>query len=238
MDRRLGELLPHQLANPTRATPRADCSFPSQGVPGISGSFPPLSPAPGHIPTRYSPVRRSPCGALDLHVLGLPPAFVLSQDQTLRLIAGPRHHPKTVAQSLIRALQRTARLLSKLQSQVPLPPAVSRQQKRTRPKHMSSSAVPRITRHRSLFQSSGTQPSRRRPPRRPRIPSSHDHLSKNSSARSTVAAEAVLRARLISGALRAVKPKNARAGSKISAPLAGLPGLFPLTGEALDPHGK
>jgi hypothetical protein len=179
MDRRLGELLPHQLANPTRATPRADCSFPSQGVPGISGSFPPLSPAPGHIPTRYSPVRRSPCGALDLHVLGLPPAFVLSQDQTLRLIAGPRHHPKTVAQSLIRALQRTACLLSKLQSQVPLPPAVSRQQKRTRPKHMSSSAVPRITRHRSLFQSSGTQPSRRRPPRRPRIPSSHDHLSKS-----------------------------------------------------------
>ena len=93
MDRRLGELLPHQLANPTRATPRADCSFPSQGVPGISGSFPPLSPAPGHIPTRYSPVRRSPCGALDLHVLGLPPAFVLSQDQTLRLIAEPDIHP-------------------------------------------------------------------------------------------------------------------------------------------------
>ena len=89
MDRRLGALLPHQLANPTRATPRADCSFPSQGVPGISGSFPPLSPAPGHIPTRYSPVRRSPCGALDLHVLGLPPAFVLSQDQTLRLTSGP-----------------------------------------------------------------------------------------------------------------------------------------------------
>src|SRR5690606_34856215 len=27
---------------------------------------------------------RSPCGALDLHVLSLPPAFVLSQDQTLK----------------------------------------------------------------------------------------------------------------------------------------------------------
>jgi hypothetical protein len=36
------------------------------------------------IPTRYSPVRHSPCGAFDLHVLGLPPAFVLSQDQTLK----------------------------------------------------------------------------------------------------------------------------------------------------------
>lgn len=31
----------------------------------------------------YSPVCRSPEGALDLHVLSLPPAFVLSQDQTL-----------------------------------------------------------------------------------------------------------------------------------------------------------
>ncbi len=35
-----------------------------------------------------SPVRRSPPGCpalpLDLHVLGLPPAFTLSQDQTLQ----------------------------------------------------------------------------------------------------------------------------------------------------------
>ena len=42
----------------------------------------------GRLPTCYSPVRRSstPEGAfpLDLHVLGTPPAFVLSQDQTLR----------------------------------------------------------------------------------------------------------------------------------------------------------
>jgi hypothetical protein len=38
----------------------------------------------------YSPVRRSPPGSklpvlpLDLHVLGLPPAFNLSHDQTLQ----------------------------------------------------------------------------------------------------------------------------------------------------------
>ena len=31
----------------------------------------------------------TPKGALDLHVLGVPPAFVLSQDQTLKL---KRHH--------------------------------------------------------------------------------------------------------------------------------------------------
>jgi hypothetical protein len=42
------------------------------------------------LPTRYSPVRHSnvPEGtfAFDLHVLSTPPAFVLSQDQTLHKI--------------------------------------------------------------------------------------------------------------------------------------------------------
>jgi hypothetical protein len=47
----------------------------------------------GRLPTRYSPVRRFPPAestevssagfSLDLHVLGTPPAFILSQDQTL-----------------------------------------------------------------------------------------------------------------------------------------------------------
>ena len=43
------------------------------------------------IPTRYSPVRHSPPRSkllvlpFDLHVLGMPPAFNLSLDQTLRL---------------------------------------------------------------------------------------------------------------------------------------------------------
>ena len=49
--------------------------------------------AEGRLPTRYSPVRRYPSlqsteisisdFPLDLHVLGTPPAFILSQDQTL-----------------------------------------------------------------------------------------------------------------------------------------------------------
>ena len=48
------------------------------------------SPLEGRSPTRYSPVRRSTRGpkstfALDLHVLGTPPALILSQDQTLQL---------------------------------------------------------------------------------------------------------------------------------------------------------
>src|SRR5687768_3569201 len=58
-------------------------------------SYPVLDPvsqayprAEGRSPTCYSPVRRSctPEEALplDLHVLSTPPAFVLSQDQTLQ----------------------------------------------------------------------------------------------------------------------------------------------------------
>ena len=48
------------------------------------------SPVKGKLHTRYSPVRRSPSSSklemlpLDLHVLGLSLAFILSQDQTLR----------------------------------------------------------------------------------------------------------------------------------------------------------
>ena len=48
------------------------------------------SPPKGKLPTCYSPVRRytrepkSPF-PLDLHVLGTPPALILSQDQTLEL---------------------------------------------------------------------------------------------------------------------------------------------------------
>src|SRR5699024_5882014 len=52
----------------------------------VSRSYPRLM---GRLPTCYSPVRHSIGGsklprlAFDLHVLGTPPAFILSQDQTL-----------------------------------------------------------------------------------------------------------------------------------------------------------
>ena len=62
-------------------------SFTPKSTCGISSPFGELSLSLGYIPTRYSAVRRSstPEGAfpLDLHVLGTPPAFILSQDQTL-----------------------------------------------------------------------------------------------------------------------------------------------------------
>ena len=55
----------------------------------VSNDYP---PATGMLLTRYSPFRRSPpkyCYSalpLDLHVLSLPLAFILSQDQTLHCI--------------------------------------------------------------------------------------------------------------------------------------------------------
>ena len=59
----------------------------------VSNGYP---SAKGRLPTRYSPVRRFPqihfdespiiWFSLDLHVLGTPPAFILSQDQTLNKV--------------------------------------------------------------------------------------------------------------------------------------------------------
>ena len=69
----------------------------------LSSSYPKVW---GRLPTCYSPVRRSstPEGAfpLDLHVLSTPPAFVLSQDQTLQtdLVLGAQGPGTSVRKSL------------------------------------------------------------------------------------------------------------------------------------------
>ena len=92
-DRRLGGPLPRQLANQTQdplfapglAVPRFHQKHPSSRshavLPLLSERY---SPQKGRFPTRYSPVCHAPCGTSDLHVLGTPPAFILSQDQTLK----------------------------------------------------------------------------------------------------------------------------------------------------------
>ena len=91
--RRLDEPLPHQQADRPRGHPVAADHFlvgpcGLARVSGISHSFPWLFRSTGQVPhvllTR-SPVSPDPKVrfSLDLHVLGAPPAFVLSQDQTL-----------------------------------------------------------------------------------------------------------------------------------------------------------
>ena len=93
-DRRLGEPLPHQLANQTRIHLSAHKALVSRRcLPetscGISSRFQLLSPTERqviHALLTRSPLSQSPKGPtpFDLHVLGTPPAFVLSQDQTLK----------------------------------------------------------------------------------------------------------------------------------------------------------
>ena len=61
----------------------------SRLVSGISSGFPELSQSQGqvaHVLLTRSPLFRHPKvgSSFDLHVLSTPPAFVLSQDQTLR----------------------------------------------------------------------------------------------------------------------------------------------------------
>ena len=90
----LGEPLPHQLADRPRDPPRAPEHFftrPCDHVKasGISRRFQRLSRSPGqvsHVLLTRSPLSPGPKSgfSFDLHVLGTPPAFVLSQDQTLR----------------------------------------------------------------------------------------------------------------------------------------------------------
>lgn len=54
---------------------------------GISSRFQLLFPSQGQVLTRYSPVRHwKHHFPSDLHVLSMPPAFILSQDRTLHEI--------------------------------------------------------------------------------------------------------------------------------------------------------
>src|SRR5699024_6750324 len=73
-----------QINPPFNITTYVIMSYPVLAT--VSSIYPNLK---GRLPTCYSPVRRSIVRsklltlALDLHVLGTPTAFILSQDQTL-----------------------------------------------------------------------------------------------------------------------------------------------------------
>ena len=93
-DRRHGGPLPRHLANQTRDHLSAHKALVIRGCPpitlcGISSRFQLLSPTErqvSHALLTRSPLSESPkeFTPFDLHVLGTPPAFVLSQDQTLK----------------------------------------------------------------------------------------------------------------------------------------------------------
>ncbi len=86
---------PHPLA--ARAFPERHAAAPEYPVLArLSGGYP---WGGGRLVTCYSPVRhfmsvRRSGSSFDLHVLGTPPAFILSQDRTLRpKYVGPRARP-------------------------------------------------------------------------------------------------------------------------------------------------
>jgi hypothetical protein len=161
-DRRLGKPLPHQLPNRTQAAPKAHYCFVPQDICGISPSFPGLSPTSGHIPTRYSPVRRCRCRPRDLHVLSMPPAFTLSQDQTLRFI---HHHQAQTQQQLRTALH------SLSHRQFPNHPKITRHQTKAHPRRQHPS------------QSTNTRAPTAHPTPRTSNPStSHQHITADTTA--------------------------------------------------------
>ena len=105
-DRRLGEPLPHQLANQARAPLRVlGLAIPSFDLHlfkgrmscGISVPFDVIPRSKAGHPRVTHPFATLliPFGtfAFDLHVLGTPPALILSQDQTLMLSSLARHRP-------------------------------------------------------------------------------------------------------------------------------------------------
>ena len=116
-DRRLGGPLPRQLSNRTRGHLSAinlwhfDHAIKMRHavLAVVSNCCPPLK---GRFLTRYSPVRHCPLNQLsensvirfsfDLHVLSTPPAFVLSQDQTLyKMVSNGFHRSNQIIESFI-----------------------------------------------------------------------------------------------------------------------------------------
>ena len=93
-DRRLGRPLPYQLANPTSAHPStrglATPAFPRRAYAVLANLSTGYSPSLGRFRSIAHPFAARQHVLLrllppDLHVLGTPPAFNLSQDQTLHL---------------------------------------------------------------------------------------------------------------------------------------------------------
>ena len=90
---RLGGPSPHLLADRTRAPLLPDCSFHLSAyavLASVSKRCPPAKDSFSRVThpsaTRLYLKQAFYITPFDLHVLGTPPAFVLSQDQTLRLI--------------------------------------------------------------------------------------------------------------------------------------------------------
>src|SRR5207248_3163286 len=108
-DRRLGGPSPRQPANRARAPPRAPPSrvaLPAAMMrrahavlAALSGGYPPPRGQVAHAFLSRPPLGGPKAAPSDLHVLGTPPAFILSQDQTLHHEARARGEPRALLSS-------------------------------------------------------------------------------------------------------------------------------------------
>ena len=121
--RRLGRPLPHQQADRPRAHPTPQKLSTMTPTPWSYVVLDPVSQAyptvRGRSPTCYSPVRHSSTHhqrwwafPFDLHVLSTPPAFVLSQDQTLQ----PQHTLRIPHKSVCRAQNKNKNKINSVSS--------------------------------------------------------------------------------------------------------------------------
>ena len=78
----LGKLLPYQLADGAQAASLASCDFNLAVTSSIAPSFDGICSTKDTFLGITHPFAVG-LNPLDLHVLGTPPAFILSQDQTL-----------------------------------------------------------------------------------------------------------------------------------------------------------
>lgn len=144
--RRLGRPLPHQQADRPRAhlapkklstTDTKQLSYPV--LDPVSQAYPEVQ---GRSPTCYSPVRHSSTRSklqafpFDLHVLSTPPAFVLSQDQTL--------HKKISAQKPKNQAVKSPNLTKRQTNQKPTP------SKKQQHRFLTRLANPKITIQRKI----------------------------------------------------------------------------------------
>ena len=111
-DRCPGRPLPHQLANRTQAHLVASCDFPSEEGYAVLSAISRWYPSPQGRYPRVPHPSATPLllRAFDLHVLGTPPAFILSQDQTRHSVVVSRH-PLPGANDRSQAKSQAPRLL-------------------------------------------------------------------------------------------------------------------------------
>ena len=109
-------------------------------ISGISHRFPWLSQSEGqvaHVLLTRSPLIRpaSWSSPFDLHVLSTPPAFVLSQNQTLRKCQLAPHHPKAARQPTKRnGLTGSTRQTNQIRLFMASPPTEVKERHRSQPR--------------------------------------------------------------------------------------------------------